>query len=173
MSSKREKFYTLCKKLWTAGSAAALATAFFISGSQFTSVAHAQETWDGENYKYESVNDITLNGKVIDGSTAFIQSSKNVSVTNNSNIKADYGYLYATDSLSINHSNIIQTYTGIVDGSTLTIENQGLVRQGLGGRITGQTWAKINNASVQQGTGGLIEAILKDLTIENGQVHEV
>ena len=167
MSSKREKFYTLCKKLWTAGSAAALATAFFISGSQFTSVAHAQETWDGKDYKYESTDNITLSGKTINGDTAFIKSDKNVNLTNNSDIKAVSGYMYASEALSINNSKVTQSYTGFLDGSTLTIENQSIVKQGLGGRITGQTWAKINNASVQQGSGGLVEAILNGLTIEN------
>jgi len=179
VSSKREKFSTLCKKLWAAGSIAVLATAFLVSGSPFAPVAHAQGTWDADHRVYTHKSDVsfTLNGETIDGTggpadtiAAFIQtnpgSDANLTVTN-STIDVDFGYLYASGSLLVNGNSVVkQAYTGILDGLDITITNSE-IEQGTGGRISGRTTAKINGSTVKQGNGGLIEAVLGTLTIEN------
>ena len=177
MSSKREKFYTLCKKLWTAGAAAAFATAFLISGSQFTPVAHAQGggIWNGDNYTYESTDTITLSNENIIGTGVFIESSgnadvskNNVSVTNNSVIKAVYGNLYATNSLSISNSEVSLSASGVFAGGGVTIGNQSKVEQGFGGRITANRDSVIiNNSLLKQGNAGTIESLWEDLKFEN------
>ena len=184
MNSKREKFYTLCKKLWTAGSAAALATAFFISGSQFTSVAHAQGWTD--DYHYTNVDydrDITFPLSGSDPNLAktdtagIVIGGKNVTITDGKEIKSDYGAIWALYSdepnagnlLITNQSKITQKYTGSLRGTYLKIDKRSQVTQGINeSEIVGDYSLIIDDASVIQGTDGIIVSSNGELFFQNG-----
>ena len=168
MNSKREKFYLLCRKIWTAGSAAALATAFFISGNQFTPVAHAQ--WGGPNPVIQSPDDITISGRnELNLESVIINSDKSVSI-NNSTISAGYGGVIGGNAVTISDSDVTLTYTGILEsvGTGLTINGGSNVTLGNDSRVTGAGSTNVNGATLTQGTGGVIEAKLGDVTLGGG-----
>ncbi len=167
MSSKREKFYSLCRKLWSAGSAAALATAFFISGNQITTVAYAVD-----DVVRSSANDITINGETITAPAVLINGEKNVTVSGGSKITADYGNVTAGSDLTVDNSSITHTLTGILEGRTTTLRNGAVVKQGQDSRVTGMTSLNVTGSNVTQGTSGVLEATSGSMIIDGSSVTQ-
>lgn len=92
MSSKRENFFKLCRKLWTASAAAVAATALFISGNHFTGVAHAQQ-WGGADVTItapatvsgtaENAGSLIVNDSLTIQNGGSVTTSKNAVIGNN------------------------------------------------------------------------------------------
>lgn len=181
MSSKREKFYKLCRKLWAASTAAVAATAIFISGNHFTGAAYGAQWGNDQNVVIapsatETVADSQEAQSLVVNGSLSINGNGNVNVSENIVIgTANQGS--SVGSISVNGSGAKLTVGAstndpsdltVVPGSSLTVQNNGQLELESGTSFENAARIGVNGNIVLSGSGLSESVVIGNYGLLNG-----